>query len=98
MNRYKEISIATNQDRRQYYTPVKYPNIPASEDDLYLIATAGDRYDKFAYIYYGDITMWWIIAKVNPHAGGGLHPTPGAQIRIPTKLSTVMEQFRILNR
>ena len=58
-----------------------YSSIPESDNDLYVITQYGDRLDQLAQQYYGDVTLWWYIAKAN-----GLNfmtLPPGTRLRIP---------------
>ncbi len=100
MNRYEnQIILYTENIDKPYYKGRYYPNIPLSESDVYVITNAGDRLDNLAYVYYGDPTMWWIIAMANNNATrGALYPTPGTQLRIPTDLTAVLNQFKQFNK
>jgi phage tail protein X len=76
-----------------------YPNIPLSEYDYYIITTVGDRLDSLAYSYYGDSTLWWIIAVANNNATkGALFPAPGTQLRIPTDVNSVLNLYKQFNK
>jgi hypothetical protein len=99
MTRYENASILTTSDYRPYYKGKVYPNIPLSESDVYVITTVGDRLDSLAYSYYQDATLWWIIAIANNNATrGALYPIPGTQLRIPTNVSSVLQQFNQFNK
>jgi len=67
----------------KYYANNVYPDIPLSEGDVYVVTTYGDRLDLLAYDYYGDSSMWWIIASANSLPGDSMYPPMGEQIRIP---------------
>ena len=98
MNRYDNTPILI-KDYRPYYKGRFYPNIPLSESDIYVITTVGDRLDSLAYSYYRDATLWWVIAAANNNATkGALYPTPGAQLRIPTDLNSVLNLFKQFNK
>ncbi len=71
MNRYNDTTILKTQQDRPYYKSKSYPNIPLSENDVYVITTVGDRLDSLAYSYYNDATLWWIIAAANNNATKG---------------------------
>ena len=45
-NRVSYIPIRKGKNRKRYYKPLKYPEIPLSIDDLYVITTAGDRLEE----------------------------------------------------
>lgn len=98
-NRYKNIKINTNEEGIKYRTNSIYPDIPESENDIYVITTAGDRYDKLANQYYGDSSLWWIISTANSSSNrSNLIPTPGQQIRIPYDKQEVLNSYTNLNR
>ena len=100
MNRYENPTILTTPNtNRPYYKGKQYPNIPLSEFDVYVITTVGDRLDNLAYSYYNDATLWWIIAVANNNATkGALYPIPGTQLRIPTDLNSILNQFDQFNK
>ena len=54
MARYRNIPTTTNSDGTQYYTNVRYPEVPLSFNDIYVRTTEGDRFDTIAQQYYGD--------------------------------------------
>ena len=81
------------------YATSHYPEIPLSENDIYVYASQGDRYDLLALNYYGDSSLWWVIAVANPNISLGTLIIPeGAQIRIPGNFTRVVENFDIINR
>ena len=69
-----------------------YMNLLISE------SKAEDRIDLLAFKYYGDVTLWWVIAKANHLGKGTLRLEPGRQIRIPRAIEAIMEDFRKLNK
>lgn len=97
IKRYSTIPTLKNDNLVSYKKHVIYPDIPVSEDDYYVITVAGDRYDKLAYTYYSDSSLWWIIASSNPQAGSFLVPLPGIQIRIPANKQQALDLYRGLN-
>ena len=42
-----------------------YGSIPLNDNDVYVITQAGDRLDHLAHQFYGDVSLWWYIAKAN---------------------------------
>ena len=101
MNRYQDILQTKTPTGKRYYTSTRYPEIPISNDDLYIITVRGDRLDNLAYQFYGDSTLWWIINKANPaQDSNSLFPTAGAQIRVPSKsrVASIISQYENLNR
>jgi len=69
-----------DQDR---YRSSRYPVIPRSGNDLYIISRTGDRLDLLANRFYGTPEAWWILAEANQIGKGTLVVPPGIQLRIP---------------
>jgi len=97
--RYDNKTILKTPDGKPYYKGKAYPNIPLSENDVYVITTIGDRLDSLAYSYYLDANYWWIISAANNNATkGSMFPIPGTQLRIPTDLNNVLDLFNQFNQ
>jgi hypothetical protein len=97
-NRYRDIKTVQSQDRGSYRTNAIYPELPPSQDDFYVISTAGDRYDLLAKQFYSDHTLWWIIAAANNSEKASLIPTPGMQLRIPGDKDLAIELYNRVNK
>jgi hypothetical protein len=97
MERYSEIEIRKTDTGKRFYKTVKYPEIRKNITDIYIVGQAGDRIDLLANKYYGDVTLWWIIARANNLGKGDLVVPLGKQIRIPTNTSTIIEIYEQLN-
>jgi phage tail protein X len=99
MNRYQGIPIINSETGKQIYATSRYPEIPLSENDIYVYTTQGDRYDVLALNYYGDSSLWWIIATANPNIGLSTLVIPeGVQVRIPNNISATINDFRLINQ
>ena len=87
-------------DRKRTYKALKYPEIPLSINDLYVITNDGDRLDLLANQFYQDVDMWWIIATANPGVvkRDTFNLKPGLQIRIPTSTQGIIQEFEELNK
>ena len=99
MNRYQYIKIEKNLETGvKQYRDSKYPSIPLSPTDIYVITTIGDRYDLLANQYYGDSTLWWIISSANSLLPQNSIFIPvGTQIRIPTDINNILTSYNNLN-
>ena len=106
MNRYANIEQLKNQNENvgslntPYYTNVTYPEIPQSENDIWVETEFGDRLDLLANQFYNDITLYWIIACANPNKVnmGSIYLPVGSQIRIPTNTVEIVDNYRLLNK
>jgi hypothetical protein len=87
-------------NRKRYYKAVKYPFIPLSIDDFYVITTIGDRLDNLANQFYNDVNLWWVITNANPDIikRDSFMLEPGVEIRIPSNIQTILEDFEELNK
>ena len=85
---------------RKMYRPVKYPEIPLSIDDIYVITTDRDRLDLLANQFYNNVDYWWIISCANPNIirRDGFYLKPGLEIRIPQNVQKIIENFISLNK
>jgi phage tail protein X len=99
MNRYRGIPITKETSGKQAYVTSRYPEIPLSENDIYVYTTQGDRYDVLALNYYGDSSLWWVISIANPNVGlNSLVIPQGIQIRIPSNYTQVVSEFKLINQ
>lgn len=85
--RYDNTPILT--DPKRYYGTTAYPKFEPKDTDIYIITRTGDRLDNLAQTYYNDVTMWWVIARVNNVGKGTFTLEPGKQLRIPFPLAFV---------
>jgi hypothetical protein len=92
-------STLANNGTTRIYKTVKYPEIPLSVNDIYAITTSGDRLDLLAQQFYGDITLYWVIAAANPDKIplNSLFIPEGTEIRIPTDLVQIKSLYNKLN-
>jgi len=98
-NRYQYSNILiTKNTKKKYLSSIIYPKIKPSNDDLYIISESSDRLDILASKYYGDKTLWWIIATANNLNDASLSITPGTQMRIPTNLSIILNDLEKINK
>ena len=81
----------------QYIPNRIYPEVPLSEDDYYIIAQVGDRYDKLSLRFYGTMEYWWIILVANNAKEDSLVLEPGVQVRIPADPLTYINKFKQQN-
>eukprot|EP01050_Picozoa_sp_SAG11_P000118 SAG11_NODE_2_length_63684_cov_167.801195_50_plen_100_part_00 len=95
--RYENIETYTTNDGKIIYLPTKYPSVVPSNEDFYIITQATDRLDLIASDFFGDSTLWWVVAMANDLPGDSLVPPPGFQLRIPGNLDNAIQEFNALN-
>ena len=97
-SRYNDATILYTSNNKPYFKGKKYPSIPLSENDTYIISTIEDRLDILAFQYYGDVELWWVISIAsNNVTNGSMFPVPGTQLRIPANISSVLELYKNFN-
>ena len=66
MARYNSTTITVDKRRRfRVYKPTMYPSIPMKDSDTFIAPVVGEKLENLANRFYGDGTLWWIIAKAN---------------------------------
>lgn len=98
MRRYSTNAVQTRWDGKQVYKSTVYPTVKPAASDLLIIASETDHLDTLAQKYYGDPTLWWIIASVNNVGKGRLSVEPGTQLRIPLDILPIINQLKSLNQ
>jgi hypothetical protein len=106
MNRYNGVKILRNQNEfvgtinDRYYSGVTYPRISTNENDIWVETEFGDRLDLLANRFYGDFTLYWIISIANPDKinMGSITLPIGTQIRIPTDVVSIVDEYNLLNK
>lgn len=98
MDRYEFNNIIKSDNTPRYRSSTRYPEIPLSINDVYIITQYGDRLDNLAYQFYQDSSYWWILSIANPDLPkDSLHPPLGYQLRIPAFSSNILASLDILN-
>lgn len=97
MRRYSNIQSKLRYDGKRVYKTTIYPSVPLSDTDLQIISNETDYLDTLAYKYYGDPTLFWIIANVNNLGKGRLSVPMGLTLRIPLDVNSIVNKFNQLN-
>src|ERR1035437_581285 len=98
MKRYQSTQTKNRWDGKKVLFTTQYPIIEPQSSDMVIISNETDYLDSLAYKYYGDPTLWWILALSNSGLGKGrLSVPPGLQIRIPTQINEILVNFNSLN-
>jgi len=96
MKRYDNNKIKIDKDGKRVYTTTYYPPIPLTNSDQFIQTKVGTRLDNLAQVYYGDSTLWWVIAKANG-IKGFTSLKSNTKLRIPSNISEILEKFKQLN-
>lgn len=103
MSRYSEIlklkNINTKKGEVNFYRNVLYPEIPLNVEDIYVITEFGDKLSYLSFQFYKSVEYYWVIASANPQVlnFGSNFPPSGIQLRIPTNLNLIVEEYNKLN-
>ena len=95
MDRLRNSRVLFNGKGKRYYRPSRYPEIPLSQEDIYIITQDGDRLDNLSFEFYNDVQFWWVILAANPNKlrKDSYHVVLGEQIRIPANPAAYVDQF-----
>lgn len=97
MKRYDSTPIDTRWDGKRVYKTTSYPFITPSYTDLQVITNETDYLDTLAYKYYGDPTLYWIIAVANNIGNGRMSIPAGLTLRIPVNVNGIIDKFTKMN-
>jgi hypothetical protein len=93
-SRYERNQVQKLKDGREVYRTKIYPNIPLRDSDIYIVTQGGDRLDTLAYQYYGDQSLWWIIATANNIHDAPFAVADGTILRVPKNYLEIVNKFR----
>jgi hypothetical protein len=93
-SRYKHTKIKIGSNGKRVFKPTMYPKIPVRDSDIFIYPKFGDRLDNLAQKYYGDVSLWWIIAKANNLDAAHIGLEMDKQIRIPTQTDLILDALR----
>ena len=96
-SRYSNTKVKRDKSGIRVYKTTYYPDIPISDNDQFIYPRYGERLDLLSYKFYGDVTLWWVIAKANG-LKGKMYVPQDTEIRIPGNVSKVLEDFNNINR
>ena len=91
--RYENISLQKTLSGKKAYLPTQYPTLVPSNNDYYIIARAEDRLDLIATDFYGDPTLWWVVAMANDLPGDSMYAPMGFQLRVPGNLNDALNAY-----
>ena len=93
-SRYKNNETKKLNDGRTVYRSRIYPEIPLSDNDIYVASETGDRLDTLAYQYYENSSLWWIIASANNIHNAPFGLKDGTILRIPRNYIEIVNKFK----
>ncbi len=98
MKRYDSTQVDTRWDGKRVFRSTSYPTIVPQDSDTVVITNEADYLDSLAYRYYGDPTLWWVIALANNLGKARMSVPAGLQLRIPADVSQIVADFNNLNK
>jgi hypothetical protein len=90
--------LKEKETQKQYFESTIYPKIKPTDNDIYIISTQSDRLDLLASKYYNNASYWWVISVANNLNDASLSIEPGRQLRIPSDINSVLNEFQRINR
>ena len=99
MSRYKFTGIKIDKDTgSRVLKTTLYPEIRLADGDRFVYPIEGDRLENIAHKYYGDATLWWVIAQANRIRDGSYALNPSVKIRIPGDIPQIISNLRLINK
>jgi|TARA_B110000902_G_C14196391_1_gene546072 hypothetical protein len=98
MSRYRFTGIKIDKDTGNRVQKITlYPEIRINDGDQFVYPLDGDRLESLAHRYYGDSTLWWIIAKANNIRDGSFGLPPAEKLRIPGNVQQITQDLQTIN-
>jgi len=96
-SRYRNQKILLDLDsNKRYLSRIKYPVIPSRDSDIRIVTTQGQSLLTLANEFYGDVNLYWIIARRN-NITNTLFPTIGTELFIPVEMGEITTELSRLN-
>jgi hypothetical protein len=93
MGRYNNLSVEFKNTKGLVYDSILLPYIEPVDSDILIITEEDDRLDLLANQFFGDASLWWVIATYNNLTDIDIKLEPGLQLRIPSNASSVTRKF-----
>ena len=93
-SRYRYTKIKLGKNGKRVFRPTMYPKIPIKDSDIFIYPRFGDRLDNLAHKYYGNVSLWWIIAKANNLDAAHIGLEVDNQIRIPIEIQPILDKLK----
>jgi hypothetical protein len=98
MNRYEHtIKKIDKKLKQKVLKPTVYPKIPLRDDDIYIYPKDMERSEHIAFRFYGDQSLWWIIAQANNIFDGSIYLNSNKQIRVPQNIGNIFKDLELEN-
>lgn len=94
-NRYTNASTIKDGNGKRRKDTLIIPVPAPSTSDVFIQVTSADRLDLLAYKFYGDASLWYVIASANGLGKGSLMVPSNSRLRIPDA-STIQQQIETL--
>ena len=96
MGRYDNQKIFRDENGTRYLNRIQYPKIELRDTDIVVKGLYGQRLENIAHKYYGNVELWWIIARAN-NQSESIYTIPGKEYRIPQEKGLIFQEFNELN-
>ena len=95
--RYKHTPVKRAPTGDRVYGTTFYPKIPIKDTDVFKHFPRGTRFDKIAYDFYGDQSLWWIITLANGITNADVQVDPLEEYRVPKEIESILSDFKQIN-
>lgn len=97
MSRTQFLKTKKRIDSKQQYRTLTLPSFGERSDDLVIQINDYTRLDVIANDFFGDSTLWWVVASYNNLPGDSLYTTGLKYLRIPSDINIVFNKIKELN-
>lgn len=97
MSRTKFTTVKKRIDGKSQYNSLVLPTFSESSSDIVINVNNSTRLDVLAQQFFGDPTLWWVIALYNNIGDGSLYVKDQKYLRIPSDIQSIYNDIRDLN-
>ena len=94
MGRYDESTILKDENGTRYLNRIQYPTIPLRDSDILVKGLFGQIIENLANKFYGNVELWWIIARANEMKNDHMYLVPGKEYRITQNVSFQLRKIK----
>ena len=97
-SRYNNTKVKMRRDGKRALKPTIYPKIPLRDSDVFINPNGMERCEHIAHRFYGDQSLWWVIAQANNIHNGSIYLNSEKQIRVPQDIKSIMMDLESENK
>jgi hypothetical protein len=93
MKRFNNNNVKVLKNGKRVYRSKIYPINDNTIEYEYIVTEEGDRLDNIAFDYYGNSSLWWVIAVANNLHDSSLGMNGGVVLKLPKDYTLITNKL-----